>query len=325
MFSGMQPTAQNPHIGNYLGAFVQTVQMQEEYNAYYFIADLHAITIPKDPKDLKEAVYVTFAMLIAVGMDPKKLTLFVQSQNPFHTELGWILNCFTSMGQLSRMTQFKEKSEKQKDFVSVGLYDYPVLQAADVLLYDAHFVPVGEDQVQHVELMKDIALRINAKYGEILVPPAVKLVKEGARVMSLQDPEKKMSKSDDNHNGAIFLLDNADVIRQKVKIAVTDSERSIVFDVKRKGLYNLLSIYKVLSGKSEKEIEDHFAGMGYKEFKEEVAEYVINLVTPIQKKYSELIKDKGELERIMKLGAEKAIVVAEKKVKLLKEKIGFIL
>lgn len=325
IFSGMQPTAQAPHIGNFLGALKQWVELQDEYNAYYCIVDLHAITVLQEPQLLHENSYQSFAMLLALGIDPNKSTPFVQSHNPFHSELGWILNCFTHIGELQRMTQFKDKALKQKDSTTVGLFDYPVLMAADILLYDTDVIPVGEDQTQHVEITRDIAERVNKKYGEVFHFPKAFIVKESARVMSLQDPEKKMSKSDENQNGAIFLLDSADVIRHKTKIAVTDSERSIVFNPDRKGLYNLLSMYKVLTGKSESAIEDYFEGKGYKEFKEELAEHIIALVTPIQKKYEMLINDKGELRAIMKRGAEKATSVAEKKVKEVKEKIGFIL
>lgn len=321
----MQPTAQAPHVGNYLGAFIPNMEMQKEYQAYYFIADLHAITVPQDPKALKEAIYATYAMLLAVGMDPKTSTIFVQSQNPYHSELGWILNCFTPMGALGRMIQFKEKSEKQKEYVSVGLFDYPVLQAADVLLYGAHVVPVGEDQTQHVELMADIAERFNHKYGETFVPPKVKVVKDSARIMSLQDPTKKMSKSDENLNATLFLLDTKEQIAKKIGSAITDSQRSIVFDKGRKGLYNLLSIYKAASGMEQNEIEKEFDNKGYREFKEALSEKVWGLVKPIQSRYHELVNDKPALEKLMKEGAEKAIAIAEKKVREVKEKIGFIL
>lgn len=321
----MQPTAQAPHIGNYLGAFLQNMELMKEYDGYYFIADLHAITVPQDPKALNASIYASFAMLLAVGMSPKTTTIFVQSQNPFHSELGWILNCFTPMGALGRMTQFKEKSERQKEFVSVGLFDYPVLQVADVLLYSAHVVPVGEDQTQHVELMADVAERFNRKYGETFVVPKVRVVREVARIMSLQDPTKKMSKSDENLSATLFLLDTKEQIAKKIGSAVTDSERTIVFDKNRKGLYNLLSIYKGVTGKDELVIENEFKGMGYREFKEALSEAVWGLVKPIQAKYHELINDKPALDRLMKEGAEKSIAVAEKKMKEVKEKIGFIL
>lgn len=321
----MQPTAQAPHIGNYLGALLPNREMHKEYNSYYFIADLHAITIPQDPKAFKEAIYASYAMLLSVGMDPKSSTIFVQSQNPYHSELSWILNCFTPMGSLSRMTQFKEKSEKQKEYVSVGLFDYPVLMAADILLYDVSTVPVGEDQTQHVEITRDIATRFNGKYGETFILPQVKIVKDVARIMSLQDPTKKMSKSDENQNATLFLLDTKEQIAKKIGSAVTDSERTIVFDKNRKGLYNLLSIYKSVTGKDESVIENEFKGMGYREFKEAVSEAVWGLVKPIQSTYHELINDKPALDRLMKEGAAKSIAVAEKKVREVKEKIGFIL
>jgi tryptophanyl-tRNA synthetase len=323
-FSGIQPTAQAPHIGNYIGIFKQWVEMQNEYNPYYCIVDLHALTVLQDPVKLKEAIYASYAMLLAVGIDPKLTTLFVQSGNPHHAELAWILNCLTTQGELSRMTQYKEKSAKQKDFVSVGLYDYPVLMAADILLYDSEVVPVGEDQVQHIELTRTIAKRFNNKYGFTFVLPKPKLVKEGARIMSLQDPDSKMSKSDENTKATLFLLDQPDVISNKVKSAVTDSESTIEFNPNRKGLFNLLSIYKALSGKSMEVIEDEFSGKGYREFKEALTELVINEFTPIQKKYSQYINDKAELEALMKAGAQRAIDTTTAKIREVKEKIGLL-
>ncbi len=325
IFSGIQPTGTAPHIGNYLGALKQWVEMQKEYSAYYFIPDLHAITIPQDPIILRESIYTTYALLLSIGLDPDTSTIFIQSQNPYHTELMWILNCFTHKGELNRMTQYKEKSEKYKDEVTVGLYDYPVLMASDILLYDTDIVPVGEDQVQHIELTRDIASRFNNRYGETFVLPKPKLVGEAARVMSLQNPEKKMSKSDDNQNGTLFLLDSKEMISKKIKSAVTDSERDIVFDRERKGLYNLLTMYKVLSSQQEEEIEKHFEGKGYGELKTELAELVIQFVAPIQDKYTRYTSDRTELEKLMKQGAEKATTVAAKKVREVKEKLGFIL
>lgn len=324
VFSGIQPTAQAPHIGNYLGALRQWVKMQTDYTSYYFIPDLHAISVPQNSKALREAIYASFSMLLAIGIDPQLSTVFVQSHNPYHTELAWILNCFTHKGELNRMTQYKEKSQKYKDEATVGLYDYPVLMAADILLYNTNVVPVGEDQVQHIELTRDIATRFNNRHGETFVLPRAEMVKETARIMSLQNPEKKMSKSDENPNGCVFLLDTPDVIRKKFKNAVTDSERLIVFNPERVGLYNLLTIYKILNGKSEREIEDHFSDKGYGELKAELAELVIGLVMPIQTKYKELVSDKAELGKLMKKGAEHAIEVAGKKVREVKEKIGFI-
>ena len=324
-FSGIQPTGQHPHLGNYLGAFKQWVEMQNDYHPFYGVVDLHAITVPQDPKRLEEGTYTTYAIILASGVDPKLSTLFVQSQNPFHSELTWILNCFTHTGELGRMIQFKEKSAKQKEIVSAGLYDYPVLMAADILLYDSVIVPVGEDQTQHVEITRDIAARFNNRFGETFVIPKVKIVREVARVMSLVDPEKKMSKSDDNPNACLFLLDEPDVVRRKIKGAVTDSQTTIVYDPLRRGLYNLLSIYKSLSGEDMTAIEKRYTGKGYREFKEDLSEIVVNFLAPLQLRYKTLISDKGELKRLMKKSAEKASEVAGKKVQQVKQKLGFVI
>jgi len=323
--SGIQPTATIPHLGNYLGALKQWVDLQKEYHPYYCIVDLHALTVPQNPDVLKQSVYATYAIALAVGVDPNTSTLFVQSQNPYHSELGWILNCFTSMGELNRMTQFKEKSARQSEIISAGLFDYPVLMAADILLYDSVIVPVGEDQIQHVEITRDIANRFNNKYGETFVLPQVRIVKEGARIMSFLDPTKKMSKSDENPNACLFLLDEPELIRKKIKSAVTDSESSIIADPNRRGLYNLMSIYKALSGEEFEAIEARYNGRGYKEFKEDLAEIVVKYLEPIQTKYREFIADKGELERLMQQGATQAKEVAAKKVAQVKAKLGLIL
>jgi len=325
LFSGIQPTATIPHLGNYLGALKQWVDLQQEFHPYYCIVDLHALTVPQNPQVLKDAVYATYAIALAVGVDPKLSTLFVQSQNPFHSELTWILNCFTSVGELSRMIQFKEKSARQTEIVSAGLFDYPVLMAADILLYDSVLVPVGEDQTQHVEITRDIANRFNNKYGETFVLPQVRIVKEGARLMSLLNPAKKMSKSDENPNACLFLLDEPEVIHKKIRSAVTDSETAIVADPKRAGLYNLMSIYKALSGEEFEAIEARYNGRGYKEFKTELAEIIVKYLEPIQAKYKTFIADKGELERLMQEGATQAKEVAAKKVAQVKTKLGLIL
>lgn len=324
-FSGIQPTAQAPHLGNYLGVFKQWVDLQKDYAPFYCIVDLHAITIPQETERFKQALHASYAMLLAVGIDPNLSTLFVQSHNRYHTELAWILNCFTSYGELLRMTQFKEKSAKQKEIISVGLYDYPVLMAADILLYDSQIVPVGEDQVQHVELTRDIASRFNHKYGNIFRLPKAKLLQGVARIMSLQDPTKKMSKSDENPNACLFLLDEPDTIHRKIRSSVTDSQTTIAYDPKRPGLANLLSIYRALTGQEMVAIEAKYRGKGYQEFKEELAEIVINFLGPIQQRYNTFINDKTELERLMKENAAKAIAVAEHKVREVKRKIGFIL
>lgn len=325
IFSGIQPTAEAPHIGNYFGALQNWVAMQNDYSCYYCVVDLHAITVPQQADKLKEAIYTIYSLLLAIGINPNLSTLFVQSHNPYHTELAWILNCYTHIGELNRMTQFKEKSEKQKKIVSAGLYDYPVLMAADILLYNTDVVPVGEDQKQHIEITQVIAKRFNSSYGKVFNLPKAYISGSTYRIKSLQNPDKKMSKSDTDKNATVFLLDSKDIIYRKILSAVTDSQKEIRFDAKRKGLYNLLSIYKVLSGKKEQEIENHFVGKGYKALKEELAELIIQLVEPIQKRYREIMQDRGQLERLMKVNAEKAIVVAEKKVRQVKEKIGLVL
>src|SRR3990167_1226584 len=252
IFSGIQPSAQAPHIGNYLGALRQWVDLQNDYQAYYCVVDLHAITVPQEKKKLNESIYATYAMLLSVGLDPNLSNIFVQSHVRQHTELTWILNCFTHVGELNRMTQFKEKSTKQSQIISAGLYDYPVLMAVDILLYHTNIIPVGEDQVQHIELARDIAERFNNACGEVFTLPQAKIVKETARIMSLLDPKSKMSKSDTNRSATIFLTDKSDSIRKKIMSAVTDSKKIIEFDKTRLGLYNLLSIYKAITNKTEK-------------------------------------------------------------------------
>lgn len=324
IFSGIQPSAQAPHIGNYLGALRQWVDLQKDYQAYYCVVDLHAITVPQEKKKLNDSIYATYAMLLAIGLDPNMSNIFVQSHVRQHTELTWILNCFTHMGELNRMTQFKEKSAKQTQIVSVGLYDYPVLMAVDILLYHTNIIPVGEDQVQHIELARDIAGRFNNAYGQVFTLPIPRLIKETARVMSLSDPKSKMSKSDINQNATVFLTDKPDTIRKKIMSAVTDSKKTIEFDKKRLGLYNLLEMYKAVTKKGEAEIEKHFSGKGYKEFKNELAEELIELMKPLQQKYAMYIVDKTTLEIYMRQNAHKAAIVAEQTVSRVKEKLGFI-
>jgi len=324
IFSGIQPSAQAPHLGNYLGAFKQWVGLQKTHQAYYCVVDLHAISTPQDAKELKQAIYATYALLLSVGIDPKLSNIFVQSHNPAHTELAWLLNCYTHIGELNRMTQFKEKSQKQKKTVTAGLYDYPVLMAADILLYDTEIVPVGADQVQHIELARDIAVRFNNLYGETFKLPQSKLITGSTRIMNLQKPQQKMSKSDSNPNGVIFLLDKPDQIRKKVMSAVTDSQKTIIFDVKRPGLYNLLSIYKALTNKSEDQIVKHFQNQDYKGLKTELSELIINLLKPIQKKYDNFVKDKTGLELLMRQNAEKTKKISSVKVREVKQKIGLI-
>jgi len=321
VLSGIQPSGAL-HIGNYLGAIKNWVASQDEFDNFFCIVDLHAITVPQDPKELKKNIRDLAAIFFASGIDPQKSTVFVQSHVSAHSELAWILNCFIPMGAMERMTQFKEKSLKQKDFISVGLFDYPALMAADILLYDADFVPVGEDQRQHIELTRDVAERINSKYGEVLKVPAPAIHKVAARVMGLDDPTKKMSKSESNPNHAVFLLDEPDVIRTKIAKATTDSEKTIVFDENRPAIYNLLEIYQAFSGKSSQEIESHFAGKSYVDFKSELAELIIEKLAPIQEKYKVLVENPQKLEEMLEEGARKAKEVADKTLRRVQEKVG---
>jgi len=325
IFSGIQPTAKAPHLGNYLGTMENWVKLQQGNQCYYCVVDLHALTIPQAKESFHEAIYASYAMLLALGIDIKLSRLFVQSHVPEHTELTWLLNCFTSVGQLSRMTQYKEKSAKQKSFISAGLWDYPVLMAADILLYDVDRVPVGEDQLQHLELARDLAERFNRRCGQVFKLPQPLVSQEVARIMSLQNPEAKMSKSDSNLNGAIFLLDSPEEVRKKIGIAVTDSQTEIKFDSNRAGLFNLLTIYKALSSKTEADIEVHFRGKGYQQLKRELAELIIEFLKPIQVKYKELVADKAELQKIMRSQAELVREKAAQKVKQVKESIGLII
>ncbi len=312
VFSGIQATG-SLHLGNYLGAISNWVKMQEQYDNYFCVVDLHTITVPQDPEVLKANIKEVAGLLFAAGIDEKNSVVFVQSYVQAHSELAWIFNCITPMGWLHRMTQFKEKSEKQKDEVSVGLFDYPVLQAADILLYDAHLVPVGADQKQHVELCRDIAQRFNYRYGDVFVLPDPYIPQVGGRVMGLINPEKKMSKSEDNKNDAIFLLDSPDEIRAKIKRATTDSQREICFDENRPGVTNLLTIYELLTGKSRAEIEEHFSAKSYKDLKEQLAEVVIENLHPLQERYIEITGDEGTLDDMLSRGAERAAEQALRK------------
>jgi len=321
VFSGIQPSG-NLHIGNYVGAVKHWVEGQRDGTNIFCIVDLHAITVPQDPKDLHEKTLELAGLLLAVGIDPEKSLLFVQSHNPDHANLAWILNCHLSMGQLNRMTQFKDKSEGRES-VSVGLYDYPALMAADILLYDTTEVPVGDDQKQHVELTRDVAEKFNSKYGQTFVLPKPIIPKVGARVMSLLDPTQKMSKSDANPNGAIGLLDPQDVIRRKIAGAVTDSQNTIQHSSERPGISNLIDIYAQFSDLMPTQVQEKFVGKGYKEFKEDLANLICGELLPLQAKYKEL-RAGGELERILKSGAEKAYKLSHPKLQQVFEKIGFI-
>lgn len=321
VFSGIQPSG-NLHLGNYIGAIKHWVKGQTDGLNIFCIVDLHAITVPQDPKILRERTYEIAAIFIAAGIDPNKSILFVQSQNPDHANLGWIMNCISSMGQMNRMTQYKEKSDG-KEFVSVGLFDYPALMAADILLYDTTEVPVGEDQKQHVELTRDLAEKFNSKFGEIFIVPKPVIPKTGGRIMGLVDPTKKMSKSDENQNGTIYLLDELEVARKKILSATTDSGREIKFDENEKpGISNLMIIYSELSGKTLEEVEEEFTGKSYKEFKETVADEVGKFLADFQNKYKKIIEE--NLKEILEDGAKKAYEISHKKLKEVYKKIGFV-
>jgi tryptophanyl-tRNA synthetase len=321
VFSGIQPTG-NIHIGNYLGAVKNWVDSQDEFDNIFCVVDLHAITVKQDPKELKEKIRETAGLLLACGIDPEKSSLFIQSHISAHAELAWILNCYIPMGWMEKMTQFKEKSGGQKERVSIGLFDYPALMAADILLYETEVVPVGEDQRQHVELARDVAKKINSSYGEVFKLPEAKIQKTGARIMGLQNPEKKMSKSEGGEKNVINLLDSPDEIKSKISSAVTDSENEIKFDKKRPGIYNLLVMYKLLTNQEEKEIEEKFKDKGYKEFKEDLSELIISKLKPIQEKYKELTENESYIDNLLKEGANKLEPLAEKTLNEVKTKIG---
>ena len=312
-------------LGNYLGALKNWIAMQDEFDCTFAVADLHAITVKQEPAALRSQIYSTYALLLALGIDPEKNTLFIQSHVPHHTALSWLLSCNTQFGEMSRMTQFKDKSAKHPENVNVGLFSYPVLMAADILLYKPDFVPVGADQKQHLEIARDIAIRFNNKYGDIFTIPEPYIPKTGARVMSLQDPEKKMSKSDENVNAWVAILDSKDDIIRKFKRAVTDSDACVRFSDDKPGISNLITIYSAVTGKSVAEIEREFEGKGYGDFKLAVGETVADTLAPIKQKYDEIIKDKKALEVLYKQGAEKAIKVANKTYFKAMKKVGFVL
>ena len=321
VFSGIQPSG-NLHLGNYIGSLRQWVFGQNDGLNIFCIVDLHAITVPQNPRELKEKTLELAALILAAGIDPQKSILFVQSHNPDHANLGWVLNCYLSMGQLSRMTQFKEKSEG-KEGVSVGLFDYPALMAADILLYETTEVPVGEDQKQHVELTRDVAERFNSKYGRTFVMPKPVIPKFGGRIMSLVDPTVKMSKSDKNSNATIYLLESESDVRKKIMAATTDSQKAIVYDSSRPGVSNLLEIYTNTSGKTLEAAQSEFRGKGYKEFKEAVAEAVVAFLRPFQERYKNF-RESGELLKILATGAKRATTISTKKLSEVYNKVGFV-
>ncbi|NNU89520.1 tryptophan--tRNA ligase [Anoxybacillus sp. CHMUD] len=320
IFSGIQPSGVIT-LGNYIGAMKQFVELQDDYNCYFCIVDQHAITVPQDRLALRKNIRSLAAFYLAVGIDPNKSTLFIQSEVPAHAQAGWILQCIAYIGELERMTQFKDKSAG-KEAVSAGLLTYPPLMAADILLYSTDIVPVGEDQKQHIELTRDLAERFNKRYGDIFTIPEARIPKIGARIMSLTDPTKKMSKSDPNQKSYITLLDDAKTIEKKVKSAVTDSEGIIRYDKEKKpGVSNLLTIYSILANEPIEQLEARYAGKGYGEFKADVAEAIINTLTPIQEKYYELMES-SKLDDILDEGAEKANRVANKMLKKMENAIG---
>ncbi len=322
LFSGIQPSG-NLHLGNYLGAIKQWVELQDKYEAIFCVVDLHAITVPQDPVELRKKTLEIAKVYLAAGIDPEKCTLFIQSHVPAHTELGWILNTIATMGELGRMTQYKDKSQKEGwEGSGVGLFDYPVLMAADILLYDAETVPVGKDQMQHIELTRDLAQRFNHRFGETFTLPQGVLSKEGQLIMALDDPMKKMSKSAASEYNYIALTDDADAIRKKIKKAVTDSGSEIVYSDEKPALRNLINIYTLLSGKSTQEIETMYQGKGYGDFKLDLAEVVVNFLVPFQERLT-AISDEEAL-RILRAGAEKARSLSEQKIKGVYEKVGFV-
>ena len=322
VFSGVQPTG-NIHIGNYLGALKQFVELQEGNDCVYCVVDLHAITLPHDPKELREHILDVAALYLAVGIDPKKNIVFVQSEVPGHTELTWILMCNTYTGELSRMTQFKDKNKgKTTDSAPAGLFTYPVLMAADILLYDTAMVPVGNDQKQHIEITRDIALRVNNKYPDTFVVPEGRFLKEGARIMSLDDPTSKMSKSAENPLSRISLLDDESSIKKAIMKATTDSDGTVKYDLKNKaGISNLLTIYSVFSGKTIKELEKHYEGQGSGTFKKDLVEITVDSLRPIRELYME-IRPSQELKDVLRDGASRAKEISERTMKRVRENFG---
>ena len=323
MLSGIQPTGTFT-LGNYLGAVRNWRQTQEDFQCAYFIADLHSLTVRQEPAKLRKQSIDAFALLLACGIDPAKSLVFIQSHVHAHAELGWILACYSMFGDLSRMTQFKDKSAKHADNVNAGLFTYPALMAADILLYQPDYVPVGEDQRQHLEFTRDVAVRMNSIYGSVFRVPDAYIVKAGAKIMSLQEPTKKMSKSDTNVNAFISILDEPNVIVNKFKRAVTDSETSICYREGKDGINNLMSIYSVITGNTYEQIERDFAGKGYGDFKKAVGECVAEELRPVRERFAELTADKAALEAIYRKGAETASHVAERTLDKVKKKIGLL-
>lgn len=323
IFSGVQPSGKLT-LGNYLGALRNFTLLQEDYNCVYCVVDMHAITVRQDPPTLRRQTLEVLAQYLACGLDPEKSTLFIQSHVPAHAELAWILNCFTMFGEASRMTQFKDKSQRHSDNVNVGLFTYPVLMAADILLYQTDKVPVGVDQKQHVELARNIAQRFNSTFSDTFVIPEPYIPREGAKIMSLQDPLRKMSKSDENANGFILLMDKPEDIMRKFKRAVTDSDTRVVRGEGKDGVNNLITIYALATGKTPEEVEAEFAGRGYGDFKPAVGEAVVEMLRPIREKTEELLRNKDYLESVYHEGAQKAAYQARKTLDKVYRKVGFV-
>jgi tryptophanyl-tRNA synthetase len=326
LFSGMQPTSESLHAGNYIGALLQWKELQSTHDALFCVVDLHAITVPQDPAKLREATRRTAAQYIAAGIDPASSILFVQSHVPAHAELAWVMNTITGFGEASRMTQFKDKSSKQgSDSASVGLFTYPILQVADILLYDTAIVPVGEDQRQHIELTRDLAQRFNTRFGDTFTIPQVSILKETAKILDLQDPSSKMSKSGANEKGIIWLLDEPSVTAKKIKSAVTDNDGSVRFDpVEKPGVSNLLTLLSVLGGSSIPSLEAEFAGRGYGDLKNATADAVVAEFGPVRERVLELLADPAELDRTLAANADRAEAIARATLERVYDRVGFL-
>ena len=322
-YSGIQPSG-NLTIGNYLGALKNFAEYTEKYKCFYCIVDEHAITVRQVPADLRRRSYEMMALYMACGLDPDKATLYVQSHVPAHAELAWILNCFTGFGELSRMTQFKDKSQKHADNINAGLFTYPALMAADILLYQTDVVPIGADQKQHLELARDIAERFNQLYPDTFTVPEPIISKSGAKIMSLGDPTKKMSKSDENQNAVVYILDDKDTIIRKFKRAVTDSDTCVKMAEGKDGINNLISIYSCFTGKTVEQIEREFEGKGYGDFKLAVGEACADALAPVQAEFARILADKAYIEQMMKKGADEAAYFARKTLSKVKRKLGFV-
>lgn len=321
LFSGMQATG-TLTLGNYLGALKNWVAFEDEYETFYCVVDLHSLTVRQDPAELRKRARALLTLYIAAGLNPEKNCIYYQSHVSAHAELSWILNCFTYMGELNRMTQFKDKSAKHSDNINSGLYTYPVLMAADILLFQSDIVPVGVDQKQHIEITRDIAERFNGIYGDVFTIPEPRIGKQGAKIMSLQEPEKKMSKSDDNANATIFLMDDTDTLIRKFKRAVTDSDNSIRYSDEKPGIKNLIEIYCIATGKTVEDTEKEFAASGYGDFKLAVGEAVAGMLKPIQDEYHRLEKDKAYIDGVIKANADKANYYATKTLRKVQKKVG---